>query len=93
MNKYNANFDESTNSLVQKLVDRTPQSLQPRISRKNGETGFDQHYAFIIEKISEGKTLGQILKALEQSFGLKRSKSNLSRFLCRKRMAKNAQTQ
>lgn len=81
---YNKKFDDSINKAISKLIQRTPAGHPPRLSRKNGVSSLDEHFHFILRKLSEHKTQGQVLSLLNAKFNLKVNKSTLSRFLKKK---------
>ena len=81
---YNKNFDYSINKAVNELIRRTPSGHLPRLSRKNRASSLDEHFQFILKKLSEHKTQGQILSLLNTKFDVKVNKSTLSRFLRKK---------
>jgi hypothetical protein len=83
-NTYNRNFDNATNNYIDKLVKRLPNKQLPRINKKNEESAFDPHLAYIVEKLSENKTQSQILSYLNFKFKLSKTKSALSRFVSKK---------
>lgn len=87
---YNKHFDETKNKAINELLKRSPKGHPPRVNRKNEESAFDEHFAFILEKISEGKSQGQVLNLLQNKYGLVNKKSSLSRFLKKKREIQNA---
>lgn len=86
--RYNSHFDESTNKWVDKLVQRTDHSKEPRFNKKVGESAFTKHWHFILEKLAEGKKPSQILMILKNRFGVTNNKSNFYRFLKKKGMSK-----
>ena len=81
---YNNNFNEFTNEAVDALIRRTSTSPPPRTNRKNGSSLLDRYFQFILQKLSEHKTQGQILSLLNAKFSNKVNKSTLSRFLKKK---------
>ena len=81
---YNKNFNDSINKAVGELIQRTPAGHPPRLSRKNGASLLDEHFSFILQKLSEHKTQGQILSLINTKLDLKINKSTLSRFLKKK---------
>lgn len=62
---YNNNFNEFTNEAVDALIRRTSNSPPPRINRKNGSSLLDRYFQFILQKLSEHKTQGQIFISVE----------------------------
>jgi hypothetical protein len=84
MNLINKNFDAATNLAVQQLTSRTPIGAPPRVNRKNGASSLDKHFNFILMRVTERKSLNQILMALEAVHEIKVHKSSLSRFINKK---------
>lgn len=84
INIYNRHFDNATNSSIDKLVKRYPNRQLPRINKKNEESAFDPHLAYIVEKLNGKKTQSQILSYLNFKFKLGKTKSALSRFISKK---------
>jgi hypothetical protein len=83
-NIYNKHFDNATNCRIDELVKRSPNKQLPRINRKNGESVFDAHLGYILEKLKEKKTQSQILCHLNFRFNLGKTKSSISRFIAKK---------
>lgn len=81
---FNNNFDEIYNNAIEQLVSRTHDYRKARVNRKNGASSLDKHFQFIHVRWLSGKSLTQIMAALENEHSQKISKSALSRFVSKK---------
>ena len=82
--QYNKYFDATINNAVDDLIKSTSTSKKPRINRKNGDSKLDAHYSLIQERLSAGKSQGQIIALLKTKFNLVVSKSWLSRYVSKR---------